>query len=101
MIQAVNNWLRNHRPFKDRQVFKLERKIPLRRVVGKLKAAEIDDIISDKHPGVRKGDKTYPGIYQQALTELMEGMSDEERAEMEGKLKEWQEEGPPVDVRIK
>jgi len=82
-------------------VFKIERKIPLRRVVGKLKGAEIDQIISDKHPNLPKGDKTYPGIYQQAVTELMDQMSDEETQEMKEVLDEWQSSGPPLDIRLK
>lgn len=101
LFKAVNNWLKNHRPFKERQVFKLERKIPLRRVVGKLKAAEIEAIISEKHADLPKGDKTYPGVYQQAVTEVMSQMSEEEMKRMQEQLAEWQTEGPPLDLRIK
>lgn len=82
-------------------MFKLERKIPLRRVVGKVKSAAIEAIITDKHPDLHKGDKTYPGIYQQAVTELMSQMSDEETTRMQELLAEWQTDGPPLDLRIK
>lgn len=82
-------------------MFKLERKIPLRRVVGKAKATEIDDIITTQHPDLHRGDKTYPGIYQQAVTEFMRNMSEEEIQEMQDLLEEWQAEGPPLDVRLK
>jgi hypothetical protein len=82
-------------------VFKLERKIPLRRVVGKEKAAEINEIISSQHPDLHKGDKSYPGIYQQAVTEVMRNMSDEDTQEMRELQAEWQAEGPPLDVRLK
>jgi hypothetical protein len=43
--------------------------------VGKAKAAEIDEIIKSSHPDLHRGDKSYPGIYQQAVTELMRNMS--------------------------
>ena len=94
-------WLKNHKPFKDRQVFKLERKIPLQRVVGKLKADEINEIIRLRHPDLHKGDKSYPGIYQQTVTELINNMSDEETQEMQATLEDWQAQGPPLDVRLK
>ena len=82
-------------------MFKLERKIPLRRVVGKAKAAEINDRVTSKHPDLQKGDKRYPGLYQQVLTEYMRDMSDEDTQEMEELRAEWQAEGPPLDVRLK
>lgn len=82
-------------------MFKLERKIPLRRVVGKAKAAEINDLVTSEHPDLHKGDKRYPGLYQQVLTEYMRDMSDEDTQEMEELRAEWQAEGPPLDVRLK
>jgi len=69
--------------------------------VGKVKAAEINDLITSKHPGLQKGDKAYPGIYQKAVTEFMTNMTKEETQEMEELLEEWQAEGPPLDVRLK
>lgn len=50
---------------------------------------------------VQKGDKDYPGLFQQALTEWMKGLSDAEVEELETTRKEWQEIGPPMDVRLK
>jgi hypothetical protein len=69
--------------------------------VGKAKAAEIKDIITSKHPDLHKGDKSYPGIYQKVVSELMKNMSEEETQEMQEMLEEWQAEGPPLDVRLK
>jgi hypothetical protein len=66
-----------------------------------VKTAEIEAIITSKHPGHHKGDKAYPGVYQQAVTELMSQMSDEEMQRMQEQLVEWQTEGPPLEVRIK
>jgi len=97
----VHTWFKNNKPFKDRQVFRLERKIPLRRVVGKLKSTEIREIIEETSPNLPKGDKSYPGLYQQAVTQYMSQMSKEERKEMEEVLEEWQSQGPPLDVRLK
>lgn len=79
----------------------MERKIPLRRVVGKLRMTEIEDIIKANNPDLRKGDKTYPGIYQQAVMEFMSQMTEEEERNMQSVLEQWQSEGPPMDVRLK
>jgi hypothetical protein len=79
----------------------LERKIPLRRVIGKLKADEIGEIVAATAPDVRKGDKGYPGHFQKALTGLMKSLSEEELEEMEGIREEWQTVGPPIDVHLR
>lgn len=99
--QAVHTWFKNNKPFKDRSVFKLERKISIRRVVGKLKADHLHEKITEKSPGIKKGDKEYPGLFQKSLTEYMSGMDDEEIGEMEKVRTEWQELGPPMDVKLK
>jgi signal recognition particle subunit SEC65 len=100
-IQAVHTWFKNNKPYKDRAVFKLERKIPLRRVVGKLKSKEIEDKVKILNPDIEKGDKTYPGYFQKALTDVMKDLTAEETEEMEATRAEWQEVGPPIDVRLK
>lgn len=69
--------------------------------MGKAKATEIDIFITSEHPDLHRGDKTYPGIYQQAVTEFMQHMSDEDTQEMEELREQWQAEGPPLDVRLK
>jgi hypothetical protein len=69
--------------------------------VGKLKAMEIEQIITASHPNLPKGNKTYPGIYQQAVTEYMSTMPDDEMQEMKEVLQEWQSLGPPMDLRLK
>lgn len=94
-------WFKNNKPFKDRAVFKLERKIPLRRVVAKLKADEVHETVKAQDPDIEKGDKAYPGQFQRALTSIMDAMSPEDLAEMETVRAEWQETGAPIDVRLK
>jgi signal recognition particle subunit SEC65 len=100
-FQAVYTWFKNNKPLKDRAVFKLERKIPLRRVVGKLKAEELSLLVKTMAPDIEKGDKRYPGHFQKALTRIMEDLTDEEMEEMEAVRDEWQATGPPIDVRLK
>ncbi len=100
-LQAVYTWFKNNKPFKDRAVFKLERKIPLRRVIGKMRAEEIHDRVKAMNPDVEKGDKGYPGHFQKALTAIMEELTDEELEEMEATRAEWQKSGPPIDVQLK
>ena len=97
----MHTWLKNNKPFKDKAVFKLERKLSLRQVVAKLRADDIHQKILVNNMDVQKGDKDYPGLFQQALTEWMKGLSDAEVEELETTRKEWQEIGPPMDVRLK
>jgi hypothetical protein len=97
----VHTWLKNHKPFKDKAVFKLERKLSLRQVVAKLRVDDIHQLLSDKHPDVQKGDKEYPGLFQQALSMCMKGLTSDELAELEQTRKDWQESGPPMDVRLR
>jgi hypothetical protein len=101
IFKAVFTWFKNNKPYKDRAVFKLERKIPVRRVIGKLKADEIDELVATVAPDVQKGDKQYPGHFQKALTDLKNSMSAEEMEEMEKIRDEWQNVGPPIDIRLK
>jgi hypothetical protein len=99
-LKAVHNWFKNNKPFKDRAVFRLERKIALRRVVGKLKADLIQDLMAENRPDIQKGDKKYPGAFQLAVTDFMDGMSEEDLAEMKVKQAEWQANGPPMKIRL-
>jgi len=82
-------------------VFKMERKIPLRRVVAKLKAEDIHEIVESTHPDIPKGNKEYPGLFQKAVTEYVREMSDQEAREMEQIRMEWQDSGPPEDVQLR
>jgi hypothetical protein len=79
----------------------LERKTSLRRVVGKLRADEIDAMISANNPDVKKGDKSYPGLFQHAVTQCLKDLTDEEKTEMEKVRDEWQASGPPLDVQLR
>lgn len=79
----------------------MERKIPLRRVVAKLKADELQEMVKTLNPDMEKRDKAYPGLFQKALTSLMKDMGSEELEEMETTRTEWQAAGPPIDVRLK
>ena len=100
-IQAVHTWFKNNKPYKDRSVFKLERKISIRRVIGKLKADEIHEMITAAAPDIEKGDKSYPGHFQKSSTALIKNLSMEEMEEVEGIHDKWQSDGPPLDVRLK
>lgn len=82
-------------------VFKMERKIPLRRVVARMKAEEIHEILEAHHPDVQKGNKEYPGLFQKAVSEYLQEMPESEAAEMERIRSEWQEKGPPEDMQLR
>lgn len=100
-MKAVNTWLKNNKPYKERAVFRLERKIPLRRVVAKLEADRIDQMVREKDPDAQSGDQTYPGKFQKVLTNFMDGLTEQERSEYEKVQEEWQEKGPPMDVQLR
>lgn len=82
-------------------MFKLERKIPLRRVVGKLKTDRIHEMVKEVNPEVEKGHPAYPGYFQKALTTVMDELTEDEMEEMEAVRAEWQISGPPIDVRLR
>lgn len=100
-FKAILTWFKNNKPFRERAVFKLERKISERRVVGKLHADRVATLISENYPVLEKGNKAYPGMYQRALTKVMDGLTDEETEEVQRTREEWQQKGPPIDVRLK
>ena len=81
-------------------MFRLERKIPLRRIVAKTVADEIDQMVQS-NTETEKGDLDYPGEFQKALSTYMKGLSDEEKAEFEKIREEWQAKGPPLDIQLK
>ena len=82
-------------------MFKVERKLTLRWVVGRVRAAEVERLIKSTHPNLEKGDKTYPGLYQKCLTVYMNGLDSEDKKALEGEMERWQREGPPMELRIK
>ena len=75
--------------------------MPIRQVIGKLKADQIHEMVMATAPEIRKGDKAYPGHFQRALTSLKNDLTDDELEEMESIRVEWQSAGPPIDVRLK
>jgi hypothetical protein len=79
----------------------MERKIPLRRVIAKLRTDEIHTSVLADHPDIEKGDKSYPGCFQKAVTKYMSELGAEEREKMEKIRTEWQNSGPPLEVRLK
>ena len=52
-------------------------------------------------PDVQKGARNYPGIFQKALSQYIEGMDKAEEDETKIIQKEWQERGPPLDVQLR
>jgi len=99
--QAVGSWFRNNKPFKDKITFKLEKKLSLRRVVAREKAEEIHAKVLEDDPDIQKGSKQYLGKFQKVLSQYMELMSAECKAEMEEQRAKWEKEGPPPELRVK
>lgn len=58
-------------------------------------------MVTAENPEVQKGARNYPGLFQKALTQYMEGMEKTEIEDMESLLTEWQERGPPPDVQLR
>jgi len=82
-------------------VFRLERKIPVRRVIAKLRTTEIKDLVAEINPDVEKGSSEYPGLFQKALTTYITNLSGDEIQEMEKVRTEWQDNGPPREIQLK
>jgi len=64
-------------------------------------AAEIHDMVASRNPNIEKGDKSYPGLFQKALTQYMGRMDQPEKDRLETIRGGWQETGPPVDVQLR
>ena len=48
---------KNNKPFKDCAVFKLERKLSIRNVVGKMRSAELHEMVMEKDGRIEKETK--------------------------------------------
>ena len=58
----------------------------------------IHDVIAEK-TDARSGHKDWLPYYPAALTEVLEGLSEEELQEAEETLEKWNAEGPPIEVQ--
>ena len=100
-LQAIYCWFKNNKPCRNRAVFCLERRIPIQRVVAKLKAAEIHGVMMKEYPCVEKGSSEYPGLFQKAVSIYISTMDTPEKEEKEKIRTEWQNSGPPRDVQLR
>ena len=82
-------------------MFKLERKIPLQRVIAKLQTDEIHKSMLADHSDIEKEDKSYPSCFQKSVTKYTPELSLEKREKMEKIQMEWQSSGPPLEVWLK
>ena len=62
---------------------------------------EIHKSVLADYPDMEKGDKSYPGCFQKSVTKYISELSSEETEEMEKVRTEWQNSGPPLEVRLK
>ncbi|KAF9523388.1 hypothetical protein CPB83DRAFT_898871 [Crepidotus variabilis] len=99
----IKTWYKGKSPAtKERRIFRFERRIALRKVVGFKKAKIIDEAVMEKLPEDKKKDRNaYFALYQTTLSEVMQTLSKKEKKQMETIREEWQAEGPPEDVQIK
>ncbi|KAF9521251.1 hypothetical protein CPB83DRAFT_841417, partial [Crepidotus variabilis] len=99
----VKSWYKSKSPAsKERRVFRFERRIALRKVVGHKKSKIIDEAVMEKLPEDKKNDRNaYFALYQKTLSEVMATLSKKEKRQMEATRDEWQAEGPPEEVQIK
>jgi len=68
----------------------------VRTVTGQVKRDEVDAIIANK-----PGSNVYMAEYQKALTTVVNGLSEETRAEYRALAQKWNEWGAPRDVQIR
>jgi len=70
-------------------------------VISKLKADDIEEMILEENPSLRKGDKLWPSAHQKAISKIWASMSEVEKAEMEKERENWSKQGPPMNVRLR
>ncbi|MDX6295882.1 MAG: hypothetical protein QOH50_5052 [Kribbellaceae bacterium] len=70
-------------------------------MVGRTKAKEVEALVKELHPDLEKGDKAYPGCYQKTLSRYIESLSGQELEELQLEQQNWQNEGPPMEYRLK
>ena len=58
------------------------------------------ELVEKKIP-FKPNDLEYIGSYQQAVTEVMENMAEEDLAPAEEIAKDWSEQGAPAEVKLK
>jgi len=82
----------------SKEKFRYGKKWTLKRVVGFMRKAEVEEIcrrITDSAPGTTK----YLGGYQKALSEVLEGLTEEEEAEYRAMAKTWTKKSPPLEIQ--
>jgi hypothetical protein len=53
----------------------------------------------ESNPGMTSRDREFLGIYQQNLTEVTVTLGDDEKKSLKATAKEWNECGPPTEVK--
>ena len=76
----------------------MARKLSVWQVIFREKADEIRRLVQ-KRVGIAPGHRKYLGYFQRAVTEIIDGMSDNEMEDMEAKRKEWEQEAYLADVQ--
>jgi hypothetical protein len=73
----------------------------LRKVVGREMRKEVDKRIAECTRGAACGKPEYLAAYSSALTEIVDGLSEQKREEFRSLAEEWNSQGPPRAVQIK
>ena len=99
-IQKIKNWYQNkHRNVKgDKENPEYVRTWNLRAVTRHIKKAEIE-VKARELSGANPGAPEYLAKYQQALSKVVDELSDEERAEYLELQDEWNKQGPPEEIK--
>lgn len=73
----------------------------MRKVVGREMRQEIDKRIAECTGGAVSGEPGYLAAYSSALTDVVDGLSEEKMQEFSNQAEEWNSKGPPRAVQIK
>jgi hypothetical protein len=99
-LQKLENWFYNHRPW-DKTTKKTKKhdksalvNWKLRNVVQQTKRDVIKERMAMKAPGVTQEDSTWISTYQEACTEVIDGLTQAETRECERMAQEWNATGP-------
>lgn len=100
--QSVKTWFYNRSRGQGKKTSEYEHpgNWTLRRVINHERNEEVS-LLVEKRTGAIRGSNLWVAGYQARLTQVENSLSDSEKAEMRRMAVEWNEKGPPDDVKRK
>jgi hypothetical protein len=106
LLQKVSNWYQNQKishnarkPHRSTQDGRFSTSWNVRRLVQELMDKDISKLMAEKHPEFPPGSHGYLSKYPACWTEMVNGLSEEKRTELEALADKWNQEGPGENVK--